>query len=136
MFIINTNVYCSLTVHNIFKKKYIAYLSHAESIRDTSATENCLLKQQERSLNPFYLGAHSDLDHSVFVSIFEKFFCFDFVLYSLSFIGSRDFDHQWPALHNQNKNIVSVQNQNKQRILGETFKNAVCCKTLKSFLYF
>ena len=29
---------------------------------------------------------------------------------------------QWPAVHNQNENKVSVKNQYKQRFLNETFK--------------
>ena len=39
-------------------------------------------------------------------------FCFDYVLYFLSYVGSRDLDRQWPAVHNQTK----------QRFLNETSK--------------
>ena len=55
---------------------------------------------------------HCDLDSSVFVSLFRELFCFDNVLYSLSYAGSRDLVRQWPAVHNQNKQIF----------LYETFK--------------
>ena len=58
------------------------------------------------------------LDHSVFV--FSESF-FDVVLYSLSY-GSRDLASQRPAVHYQNKTMIYVQNQNKQRFLKETFK--------------
>ena len=40
-------------------------------------------------------------------------FCFDYVLYSLSYAGSRELVRQWPAVHNQNK----------IRFLNETFKS-------------
>ena len=53
-----------------------------------------------------------DLDNSEFVSLSRELFCFDYVLYSLSYAGSRDLVRQWPAVHNQNK----------QRFLNETFK--------------
>ena len=70
------------------------------------------------------------LDHSVFVSLFGELFWFVLFslngnrkfLYSLSYIGSHDLASQWPTVHNQHKNKVSVQNQNKQRLLSETFK--------------
>ena len=39
-------------------------------------------------------------------------FCFDYVLYSLTYVGSRDLVRQWPAVYNQNK----------KKILNETFK--------------
>ena len=59
---------------------------------------------------------HCDLDSSVFVSLFRELFCFDNVLYSLSYAGSRDLVRQWPAVHNQNKQIF----------LNETFKTRWC----------
>ena len=58
-------------------------------------------------------STHRDLDHSVSVSrIQESCYCFDYVLYSLSYVGSRDLVRQRPAVHNQDK----------QRFLNETFK--------------
>ena len=64
---------------------------------------------------------HRDLDNSVFVSLSRELFCFDYVLYSLSYAGSCDLvSQQWPAVHNQNK----------QRFLNETFKTR-CCNRLK-----
>ena len=56
---------------------------------------------------------HRDLDrYSVFVSLSRELLCFDYVLYSPSYVGSRDLVRQWPAVHDQNK----------QRFLKETFK--------------
>ena len=56
---------------------------------------------------------HTVIKTTLYLSRFpESCFCFDFVLYSLSYVGSRDLVHQWPAVHNQNK----------QRFLDETFK--------------
>ena len=40
-----------------------------------------------------------------------------------SYVGSRALARQWPAVHNQVKNLASVQNQNKQRFINETFKS-------------
>ena len=40
----------------------------------------------------------------------ESYLCFDFVLHSLTYVGSRDLVRQWPAVHDQN------------RFLDETFK--------------
>ena len=67
-------------------------------------------------LSLYFLSVyHSDLEH---LSRFpESCFCVDYVLYSLSHVGSRDLARQWPAVHNQNKN--PVQNQNKQRFLND-----------------
>ena len=36
------------------------------------------------------VSGHSDLDNSVFVSLSLELFCFDYVLYSFSYAGSRD----------------------------------------------
>ena len=45
------------------------------------------------------------------------------VLYSvLSYVGSSDLARQRSAVHNQNKNIVSLQNHNEQRFQDETFQ--------------
>ena len=45
------------------------------------------------------LMLRTDLDNSVFVSLSRELFCFDYVLlYSLSYAGSRDLVHQWPAV--------------------------------------
>ena len=61
------------------------------------------------------MAPHRDLNYSVFVSLSRELFCFDYeyVLYSLSYVGSRDLVvRQWSAVHDQNK----------QRFLNETFK--------------
>ena len=63
-------------------------------------------------MNWFCQAIARNLDNSVFVSLSRELFCFDYVLYSLSYAGSRDLVRQWPAVHNQNK----------QRFLNETFK--------------
>ena len=40
-----------------------------------------------------------DLDHSVFVSLSESCFCFDYALCSLSYVGSRELVRQRPAIY-------------------------------------
>ena len=51
---------------------------------------------------------HRDLDYSVY-----------YVLYALSYVGSRDLVYQWPAVHNQNKqrffDEISVRQINRER---------------------
>ena len=63
---------------------------------------------------------HRDLDSSVFVTLSRELFCFEYVLYSLSFTGLRDLVRQWPAVHNQNK----------QRFLNEFLKRQYFPSTL------
>ena len=36
----------------------------------------------------------------------QSCFCFDFKLYSIIYVGSRDLASQWPAVHNQNKQRI------------------------------
>ena len=54
-------------------------------------------------------------------------------LYICTYVRSSDLTSQWPAVHHPNKNIVSVQNDNKQRILNETFKTRHCLRVPKRF---
>ena len=68
-------------------------------------------RTEKISLN-LHTPAHRDLDNSVFVSLSRELFCFDYVLYTLSYVGSRDLVCQWQTVHNQNK----------QRFLNETLK--------------
>ena len=53
-----------------------------------------------------------DLNNSVFVSLSG-----DYVMYSLSYVGSHDLISQWPAVHNK---------KTKQRCLNRTFKTRCC----------
>ena len=54
----------------------------------------------------------------------ESCFCFDYLLYFLSYVGSRDLAAQWAGVHNQNK---------QRFILNETFKS-MCAKWIISFI--
>ena len=60
---------------------------------------------------------HCDLDHCIFLVflIYFSYFCFDYVLQSLAYFGSRGLASQWPSVQIEIKNLVSVQNQNKLR---------------------
>ena len=70
----------------------------------------CLIQASSGQKNLMENLTHRD----VYLSRFsEGFFCFDIALYSLIYIGSHNLASPWQAVHNQHKNIVSVQNQNK-----------------------
>ena len=61
---------------------------------------------------------HRDLDITRICLALRELFFYEYVLYTLSYVGSRDLVRQWPA----------VQNQNKQRFLYETFKRRWCAR--------